>query len=226
MLVIPAIDSFIRIVMTDQNPAPEFSDASGARPTPARRIPVRDDSALTALVAEMARGNQDALGRLYDETSAALNGLLLRMLGDAQETEEALMDVFMKAWKNASSYSPERAGVRAWLTMMARSIAIDRIRRRAARPETVIAPESFPEPASPEVSPEEHTATGQWRVVVRQALGELPREQREAVTIAFFEGLSHSELAARLGQPLGTVKSRVRIGLIRLREILETRRAV
>jgi len=216
MLVVQATGSFFRIVMNGESPQP----ASG------RRLLLRDDPALTALVSEMARGNQDALARLYDETSGAVNGLLLRMLGDAQETEEALMDVFMKAWKNAASYSPERAGVRAWLTMMARSIAIDRIRRRAARPETVLAPESFPEPTSPEVSPEEHTATGQWRVVVRQALDELPREQREAVTIAFFEGLSHSELAARLGQPLGTVKSRVRIGLIRLREILETRRAV
>jgi len=208
--------------MNGENPPLEFPGAT----RPAAGRPVRDEPVLNALVTEMARGNQDALGRLYDETSPPLNGLLLRMLGNAQETEEALMDVFMKAWKNAASFSPERASVRAWLTMMARSVAIDRIRRRAARPDTASATDSVPEPPSIDMSPEEHTVQVQWRVVVRRALDELPREQREAVTIAFFEGLSHSELAKRLGQPLGTVKSRVRIGLIRLREILETRRVV
>ncbi|MGA3023147.1 MAG: sigma-70 family RNA polymerase sigma factor [Bryobacteraceae bacterium] len=222
MLVIPAIDSLLTISMNGESHLPDAG--TGAQPARARTPPA--DPALSALVAEMALGNQHALGRLYDETAPSLNGLLLRILGQPQETEEALMDVYMKAWKNAASYSPARGGVRAWLAMMARSIAIDRIRRRATRLDAAVAPERIPEPASTEASPEEQTVQGEWRSEVRRALDELPREQREALTVAFFEGLSHTELAARLGQPLGTVKSRVRVGLLRLREILEARRAV
>jgi RNA polymerase sigma-70 factor (ECF subfamily) len=228
MLVLSAIDRSFTIPMNDEAPAPEFQDSGpAARPVRARTLPVRHNPALAALVAEMARGSQEALGRLYDETASSVNGLLVRMLGLPQDAEEVLMDVYMKAWKNAASYSPERGSVQAWLMMMARSVAIDRIRRRTSQPDTTsIAPEGAPEPASLETSPEEQTSSGQWRTEVQRALNELPREQREALTMAFFEGLSHSELAARLGQPLGTVKSRVRIGLLRLRQILDARRIV
>jgi RNA polymerase sigma-70 factor (ECF subfamily) len=149
------------------------------------------------------------------------------MLALPQDAEEVLMDVYMKAWKNAAAYLPERGSVQAWLMMMARSVAIDRIRRRASQPDTTgIDPENAPEPVARETSPEEQTSSGQWRTEVLRALNELPREQRDALMLAFFEGLSHSELAARLGQPLGTVKSRVRVGLLRLREILGARRIV
>jgi RNA polymerase sigma-70 factor, ECF subfamily len=226
MLVLSAIDVPFTIPMNDEAPAREFQDTdAAAHPARARTLPVRHDPVLAALVAEMARGSQEALASLYDRTSPAVNGLLLRMLGLQQDAEEVLMDVYMKAWKNAAGYSPERGSVQAWLMMMARSVAIDRIRRRTTQPDTTsIAPENAPEPASPETSPEEQTSQGQWRTEVLRALNELPREQREALMLAFFEGLSHTELAARLGQPLGTVKSRVRIGLLRLRQILDTRR--
>ncbi len=226
MLVLSVIESCLPVPMNEEAPAPEFQDkGTAARPVRARSLPVRHDSALAALVAEMASGNQEALGRLYDETAPSVNGLLLRMLGLPQDAEEVLMDVYMKAWKNAAAYSPERGSVPAWLLMMARSVAIDRIRRRTLQP-SAIAPENVPEPASLESSPEEHTARRQWRTEVLHALNELPREQKEALMLAFFEGLSHSELAERLGQPLGTVKSRVRLGLLRLRQILENRRLV
>ena len=227
MLVLSSIDSYFTIPMSDEARL-EFPDTGpSSQPVRARTLPVRHDPVLAALVTQMAQGSQEALGRLYDETAPSVNGLLQRMLGQPQDAEEVLMDVYMKAWKNAAAWSPERGSVQAWLMMMARSVAIDRIRRRAAQPDTTtIAPESAPEPASLEASPEEQTSRGQWRTEVLRALNELPREQREALMIAFFEGLSHSELAARLGQPLGTVKSRVRVGLLRLRQILDARRIV
>jgi len=219
MLVLSAIDDPVTIPMSDPEP-----DTAAAR---ASMLPVRHDAELAELVARMAQGDQQALGRLYDETSASVNGLLLRMLAHPQDAEEVLMDVYLKAWKNAAGYLPERASVQAWLAMMARSVAIDRIRRRASQPDrAAIATEDAPEPAAPGTSPEEETSRNQWRTEVQRALDELPREQRDAVMLAFFEGLSHSELAARLGQPLGTVKSRVRVGLLRLRQILDARRIV
>lgn len=226
MLVLSSIGGCFPISMNDEAPAPESQDSGTAvRPARAPTLPVRHDPHLAALVAQMGQGIQEALGRLYDETAPSVNGLLLRMLGRAEDAEEVLMDVYLKAWKNAASYAPERGSVQAWLMMMARSVAIDRLRRRATQPQTTsIAVESAPEPVSPVTSPEEQTSQRQWRAEVLRALDELPREQREAVTIAFFEGLSHSELAVRLGQPLGTVKSRVRIGLNRLRQILDPRR--
>jgi RNA polymerase sigma-70 factor (ECF subfamily) len=228
MLVLSAIDSYFAIPMNDEAPAFDSeSTGAAAQPAHARTLPARHDPALAALVKQMAQGNQDALGRLYDETSSSVNGLLLRMLAHRQDAEEVLMDVYMKAWKNAAAYSPERASVQAWLMMMARSVAIDRIRRRSTQPDTTaVDVEDAPEPVAPETSPEEQTSRNQWKTEVLRALNELPREQRDALMLAFFEGLSHSELAARLGQPLGTVKSRVRVGLLRLREILDARRIV
>lgn len=184
-------------------------------------------SALAVLVAQMAQGRQDALARLYDETSSLLNGLLLRMLDQPQDAEEVLLDVYMKAWKYAPSYTPDRGSVQTWLVTMARNTAIDRIRQKRAQPKTLsFEPEDAPEPESGEASPEEQTAMGQRRRKVQALLNELPAEQRQALVMAYFGGLSHAELAARLGQPLGTVKSRIRMGLLRLRSLLEEPTAI
>jgi RNA polymerase sigma-70 factor, ECF subfamily len=177
---------------------------------------------LVELIAHMAQGRQDALARLYDETAPTLNGLLLRILEFPQDAEEVLLDVYMKAWKNAGSYSPDRGTVKSWLFMMARSVAIDRIRHHRAQPSTL--PLDFlglSEPLSSDESPEQQSAMAQRRDRVRGLLNELPSEQRDVVMLAFFGGLTHSELAGRLGQPLGTVKSRIRLGLLTLRHRME-----
>jgi RNA polymerase sigma-70 factor (ECF subfamily) len=177
---------------------------------------------LAALVRSMAEGRQDALARLYDETSSMVNGLLLRILAHQQDAEEVLLDVFMKAWKYASSYSEQRGSVQAWLLIMARNAAIDRIRQRRARPAMLsYEPEFFPEPVSADATPEEASVMQERRRHVQQVLNELPPEQREVVVLSFFGGLTHAELAERLGEPLGTVKSRVRMGLSKLRGLLE-----
>jgi RNA polymerase sigma-70 factor (ECF subfamily) len=177
---------------------------------------------LAMLVRSMAQGHQDALARLYDETSSLVNGLLLRILAHQQDAEEVLLDVYMKAWKYASSYSEKRGSVQAWLLIMARNAAIDRIRARKAQPATLsMEPEAFPEPASMDATPEEASVMRERRRRVQQVLNELPPEQREVVVLSFFGGLTHAELAERLGEPLGTVKSRVRMGLAKLRGLLE-----
>jgi RNA polymerase sigma-70 factor (ECF subfamily) len=177
---------------------------------------------LAELVKLMASGRQDALAQLYDATSSMVNGLLLRILEHSQDAEEVLMDVYMKAWKYASGYSDKRGSVQAWLLIMARNTAIDRIRQRRARPSTLAyEPDIFPAPVAPDASPEEESVLRERRVRVQQVLKELPSEQCEALVLAFFAGLTHAEVAERLGEPLGTVKSWISMGLMRLRGLLE-----
>ena len=198
--------------------------SSGVAPTraPARGTRLPALSHLPALVAQMAQGRQEALARLYDETSPMINGLLHRMLERAEDAEEVLLDVYMKAWKNAAGYSQARGSVQAWLIIMARNAGIDRIRQRRAQPRVVgFEPETGFDVEAPDASPETQTAIAQRRTRVQQLLNELPTEQREAVVLAFFAGLTHAELAEKLGEPLGTIKSRIRMGLIRLRTLLD-----
>lgn len=206
------------IAMEDDVQPPTFSSAGMA----AARGPDPIPSHAAQLVRRMAQGDQQALAELYDTTSPLINGLLLRILEHAEDAEEVLLDVYMKAWKNAAAYSQKRGSVQAWLIIMARNTAIDRIRHRRAQPRTVgIEPETGFEFPAPEASPEMQTAAAMRRRRVQRLLQELPPEQREAVVLAFFGGLSHAELAERLNEPLGTIKSRIRMGLIRLRALLE-----
>lgn len=195
------------------------SAAAASRLEPIAATPL---SGLAALVEQMAQGRQDALARLYDETSSMLNGLLLRILERPEDAEEVLLDVYMKAWKYAGRYSDKRGSVQAWLMIMARNAAIDRIRQKRAQPKTMAFElETTPEPESTEASPEEQSAERERRRKVQIVLRELPPEQREVVELAFFGGLTHAELAERLREPLGTIKSRIRMGLIRLRGLIE-----
>jgi RNA polymerase sigma-70 factor (ECF subfamily) len=170
----------------------------------------------------MAQGHQDALAQLYDATSSTINGLLRRMLEHPEDAEEVLLDVYMKAWKYAGAYSEKRGSVQAWLVTMARNTAIDRIRQKSAQPKMMaFEPDETTEPVSGDSSPEEQSLDRERRRRVQQVLNELPDEQREALVLAFFGGLTHVELAEQLGEPLGTIKSRIRMGLMRLRGLLE-----
>jgi RNA polymerase sigma-70 factor (ECF subfamily) len=213
---------FPLIGMPDEpHPRELFSGGAAARRAPASG-PLPALSRLPALVAQMAQGRQEALAALYDETSPMLNGLLRRMLEKPEDAEEILLDVYLKAWKNAGAYNGQRGSVQAWLVIMARNAAIDRIRQHRAQPRVVgLEIENGVDPISPEDSPETLTASEQRTRRIRAVIGQLPAEQREAVELAFFGGLTHFELAERLGEPLGTIKSRIRMGLIRLRTLLE-----
>jgi RNA polymerase sigma-70 factor (ECF subfamily) len=126
----------------------------------------------------------------------------------------------MKAWKNAGSYSSARGSVQAWLFMMARSVAIDRIRQKRADPQATPFDPFALDPACGDVTPEQKAAAWERRQHIRQVLSGLPAEQRKALMLAFFEGFSHFELAERLGAPLGTIKTRIRKRLLSLRKLL------
>lgn len=204
--------------MNDEFLSPDPRSAGQA----AGRDPAAPASEMALLVEQMAQGRQDALARLYDATSPMLNGLLLRILERSEDAEEVMLDVYMKAWKYAGRYTDARGSVQAWLMIMARNAAIDRIRQKRSQPKTLtFEPETMPEPEAAGASPEEHTGETERRRKVQSLLRELPPEQREVVELAFFAGLTHAELAERLREPLGTIKSRIRMGLMRLRGLIE-----
>jgi RNA polymerase sigma-70 factor (ECF subfamily) len=169
---------------------------------------------------QVAEGDSQALGRLYDGTHALVYGLALRILGDVADAEEVTLDVYTQVWKTARNFDPRRGSVSAWLVMLARSRAIDRLRAASKRRQREETYAEIPDHPAPTVSPEEASLLGQQRQRVRAALATLTPEQRQAIEMAFFSGLSHSELAAKLGQPLGTVKTRIRLGMMKLRELL------
>jgi RNA polymerase sigma-70 factor (ECF subfamily) len=181
----------------------------------------RQEAALRALVERMAGREEAALGELYDQTSGLIYALALRMLRRREDAEEVTLDTFTKAWRNAASYDRIRGSVTAWLVIIARTIAIDRIRSTAGQAEKT-SPLSDPSShATSAAGPETNAWLSQQRARVQEALSRLPPEQRRAIELAFYSGLSHTELAEATGVPLGTVKTRVRLGMKRLRDLLE-----
>ena len=171
-----------------------------------------------ALVARIESRDADALALLYDRHSARLLGLAQRILGDTGEAEEVLQEVFLHVWKAAATFDASRGPVLAWLLVATRSRSIDRLRSR--RPQWsagVRSLEEAPETASRE-DLEADAAGREWEAQCRAAIAELPEEQRRALELAYFEGLTHQEIAQRTATPLGTVKTRVRLGLMKLRE--------
>ncbi|MGH9868462.1 MAG: sigma-70 family RNA polymerase sigma factor [Candidatus Polarisedimenticolia bacterium] len=175
-----------------------------------------------ALVERMAQEDQEALSMLYDRHRGVVFALALRILRDRAEAEEVLSDVFFQAWRSASGFDPLRGSVTAWLVTLCRSRAIDRLRRQTARRVEVLAdPPAVAEQASASLRDAEAAADlGLHRRLVVSALGTLSQEQRGALELAYFDGYSHSEIAGKLGQPLGTVKTRIRQGLLQLRKSL------
>ena len=174
------------------------------------------------LIRGAASGDQHALAALYDATSRTVYGLLLRILADASAAEEVLLDVYEQVWRQAAQYSRERGSPLAWLTTIARSRAIDRLRRGRREQQSTEPLEVIVSTArAGGASAEENAMAGEVRAVVRKALDSLTPEQREVIELAYYEGMSHSEIAAARGLPLGTVKTRTRLGLMRLREMLK-----
>ena len=180
--------------------------------------PQGDD--LGTLIARTAGGEEAALAALYDSTAALVNGLVLRILGDRGAAEEVTGDVYLQVWRQAARYDETRGAPLSWLLTLARSRAIDRLRSgssQRARTAPLRAAIALP---SAEPGPEEHSHLNQRRRIVQQALARLSPDQRQAIELAYFGGLSHGEIAAALEAPLGTVKTRVRLGMLRLRELL------
>ncbi|MGH7406643.1 MAG: sigma-70 family RNA polymerase sigma factor [Candidatus Methylomirabilales bacterium] len=177
--------------------------------------------ALTLLRA-IAQKEEQALARLYDLYSSAVFGCLFRILGRREEAEEVLLEVFWQVWEQANRYDPGRGAPFTWLYAIARSRALDRVRTRQRQAATVAAAAVEQRgSASHADSPEVNVVFGELRGQVRAALARLPADQREAIELAYYGGLTQAEIAARTGTPLGTVKTRVRLGLLRLREMFK-----
>jgi RNA polymerase sigma-70 factor, ECF subfamily len=170
------------------------------------------------LVRRVAEGDADALRELCGLYGRLVFGVAQRVLGDRQLAEDCTQDVFVALWRGARSYDPGRARVTTWLFTVTRNSAIDIVRRREARRADPL-PDDEAAWAGTEPDAAELTAAADTAERVAAALAELPRTQLEAVSLAYFDGLSHAEIAERLGVPLGTVKGRIRLGLDRLREL-------
>ncbi len=176
------------------------------------------------MIERIGRGDQSAFSALYDRLSRPLYSLALRMLGDAGDAQDALQDVFLQIWSRAATYNPEQSTVFSWTVLLTRSRVIDRLRARKRRLRVVdsatgdedadVADASTMESAADTADKNDEAAR------VRSVLNNLPSEQREAIELAFFGDLTHHEIAARLGEPLGTIKARIRRGLLKLRERL------
>jgi len=179
------------------------------------------DSAWKEYVGRAAGGDQSGLSALYDESSSLVYSVVVRMLGHREDAEEVTLDVYTQVWRTAAGYDPSRGTVAAWLVTQARSRAIDRMRTRGGRMEREQPMVKFFDLEVDAPSPEQESEASQRRRRLLAALGTLAPEQREAIQLAFFSDLTHGELATRLGQPLGTVKSRIRLGMIKLREKLD-----
>ena len=172
------------------------------------------------LLDQLKAREMGALELLHDRYCAYVHALSFRILGNTQEAEEVTQDVFWQLWKSETRYDPERGGFSAWLFAITRSRCLDRLRRRNSR----IRPEplSLDAQVSLTAGPEESASIEQLRRRVTAALEKLPDKQRESLELCFLRGLTHQEVAEHLGEPLGTVKSRIKIGMYKLKMRLET----
>lgn len=184
------------------------------------RIPAADDGTLMTLIAQ---AQSEALSELYDRYHRLVFSVALAIVGDHATAEEITLDVFVLSWKQAGSYRPERGKVSTWLTAITRYHAIDILRRRAVRPEANSLPWDHlpPQPADNVHAIEDQVETSLQRSRIEAAIAELPPEQQEALALAYFGGYTHQQISERLNQSLGTVKTRIRLAMQKLRKLLQ-----
>jgi RNA polymerase sigma-70 factor, ECF subfamily len=176
--------------------------------------------AAVALLGMIAQGDREAFSRFYDGFAGLAFGLIRRIVRDPAACEEVLQEVFWQIWREAARYDPRRGSPEAWVVMRAKTRAIDRLRAMRRREKTFVAPADDSLNRSTEEPGENPGVAAETRGLVRSALNALPESQRRVVELAFFEGLTQSEIASRLGEPLGTVKTRARLGLERLKSLI------
>ena len=176
------------------------------------------------LVQRIAAQNRDAFGQFYDRYSPLVYSLALRMLRAQSDAEDLLQEVFIQVWRHAPSYRPERGSPEAWLINISRSRAIDKLRSRR-RMERSFTLTDDPARAESSENVESIASESETRLAMNSALANLPEPQRKVLELAYFDGLTQSEIAEHLAEPLGTVKTRMRAGIQRLRDILGTQAA-
>jgi len=169
-----------------------------------------------AAVTAIKSGNQGAMAELYDRYSSIVYAVALRVLGDTGAAEDVLQEVFLQLWRNPGAFDSARGSLAAWLAVITRNRAIDALRKR--KPETDI------EDVIVSVAPDLAADADRIRAAakVRGVLSAMPSPQRSALEMAYFEGLTHSEIANKTGEPLGTIKTRIRAGLLALRKAFQT----
>ena len=169
-----------------------------------------------ALISSIRSGNQDAMAQLYDRYSSVVYAVAQRVLGDSAAAEDVLQEIFMQLWRNPGAFDASRGDLAPWLAVIARNRAVDVLRKRRPQQElsdTVVSVE-------PDLASEADRARAADKI--RATLREMPSAQRSALEMAYFEGYSHSEIAAKTGEPLGTIKTRIRAALMLLRKAVET----
>jgi RNA polymerase sigma-70 factor (ECF subfamily) len=178
------------------------------------------------LLSRVAKGDFDAFGQLYDQSSVLLFTLACRILGNREEAAQLLQDVYLEVWRKVARYDVGRGTPVAWLVTLTRSRAIERV-RSGASPGSHGSAQPFHYPKTP--TGEDHVPVSvetkedsELRLTVAKAVAELPAAQREAVEMAYYHGLSHTEIAAKLQQPLGTVKTRIKLAMVKLRALLQS----
>lgn len=176
------------------------------------------------LIQQVAKQDRDAFSQLYDRFSTLVFSLAMRMLKARSDAEDLLQEVFVQVWRQAGNYSAERGSPEAWIVNIARSRAIDKIRSIRRMQKSFVLTD---DPARVESSEnvESSAAESETRLTMNSALANLPDTQRTVLELAYFDGLTQSEIADRLAEPLGTVKTRMRSGIQKLREILGTKLA-
>ena len=179
----------------------------------------------TELLGAVTSRDAEGLAALYDRYATGLNGLALRITGDSADAEEVVSDVFAQVWRDASRFDPARGSVATWLVTITRSRALDVLRARGRRARLAeSAARETPVQAAAMGTPPEHadarTFAAEREVRVRDALAALPDEQRQVLELAYFAGMSQSEIAAELATPLGTIKTRARLAFVKLRDLL------
>lgn len=176
--------------------------------------------ALFEALKRMAAGDHPALATCYDLIGSVVFSLAVRMLRDRAAAEDVSQDIFVQVWRQAGNYDTSRGTPEAWIMMIARTRILDRIRARGAGVVLKSVGENLPDAPAADDWPDDLAVTREDAANVRQALGELPAEQRQAVELAFFDGLTHMEISEKTGVPLGTIKTRIRLGLMKIRDQL------
>jgi RNA polymerase sigma-70 factor (ECF subfamily) len=183
-----------------------------------------DSSVDLALLARIKQADAAALDALYARYSSPVRSFVWKILRDAEDAEDVVLEVFWQIWRQAGRYDDSRGAPPAWIFAIARSRALDRRRGRHRREDRTISfddPLTNLDPLDEQAPPDQVASFRQTRDLMREAVETLAPAQREAVELAFFKGLTHAEIAAKLNQPLGTIKTRIRQGLIRLRKKLD-----
>jgi RNA polymerase sigma-70 factor (ECF subfamily) len=199
---------------------PYLERESAASAVPGGAAAEQDDA---SLLRRMAEGDEQALGVLYDRWSPIVHGVVARMLRQPDDVEDVVEEAFWQAWRQASRFDPTRGAVQTWLLTIARSRALDRVRSLRRRREEPLEGDDGQAVTqqTAEGDPGLDAESSERRSIVVAALADLPREQREALELGYFSGLSQSEIAERTGQPLGTVKTRMRLAMQKLRGQLQ-----